>query len=917
MRPIRLEMAAFGPYAERQIVDFRRLGGNPLLLLWGPTGAGKTMLLDAMCFALFGECSGEARPRDSVRSHLASPSLRTQVIFDFAVGNEVYRVRRAPEWQRPKTRGAGYVTEKAEAVLWRRTGLEDDALEGSVLAAKPTQVTEEVERLLGFTSRQFRQVVVLPQGEFQRFLQAGSKEREAILETLFQTAAYRRIQEILQARARTAEEEWRSKTNEINLVLSQAGLSSPDQMEARIRDLEARLQDAAQRLAAARDVQQAAQQAWHQGREIENRFQELRLAGEEYDRLQAQRPAFQNRSRELELARKAAPLVVREQDLERRNDELNAARERAAQAQNELTRAAELRRRTAERLAEETARQPEREQAQRRLQELEALRERVAQLDEAHRLLAAAQREHQKQLAKQAELDQLAERCELADQERRRAAEAVRQRRSDYEAAIQKAQALEESWYEGQAAILAQRLVPGEPCPVCGATVHPAPAQAPPHLPTEADVKQARSDRQQAETAWLKAVENERRAAEKLEQLRREFAARQLEYTQVLEQAQSRIKECEAVVRERAAGIPDDLRDPTRLASALEEAGRLVERLNADFANAQTAAAFANEQFAAAEAQAKAASDALRQAEAALQDSRQLFEQALAEAGFASVADYRSARRSESEIRLLEGDLRRFEQELAAAAKRLERARNQTEGLRRPDLAQLEAGLKKAEEEVDKALTAHLELERDLRQARDHSRRLAELAQELAGLEQRQRLVSRLAQVAMGSNRFRINFQRFVQVTLLDRVLAAASERLRRMSKGRYHLQRAAAPHDRRETGGLDLEVLDSYTGQARRVSTLSGGESFMASLALALGLSDVVQSHAGGLRLESIFVDEGFGSLDAEALESALAVLRDLQQGGRLVGVISHVAEMREQIPARLEVTPGRRGSAVRMVIP
>ncbi len=917
MRPIRLKLEAFGPYLGRQEVDFRRLGQSPLLLVCGPTGAGKTMLLDAMCFALFGECSGEVRRPDSLRSQHAPAGVRTEVIFDFAIGPERYRVRRVPEWERPKQRGSGTTRLKAEAVLWRRTGLEDEAAEGEVQANQPTRVTEEVERLLGFTSRQFRQVVVLPQGEFQRFLHARSQDREAILEVLFQTGACRTLQEILRRRAKEAEEQVRRKLTERDVVLKQAGAASPEELAENLNRLEAELEQARASLAAAAQAEQRARQECEQGREIERRFVELREAAEQWDRLEAQRPAFLRQEQRLALARSALRPASLEGELEQRRQEAEWAGAAARQAQQEFQQAAQRREEALRRLQEENARQPERDRVQARRRELEGLGARVS-------LLAQAQQERDKALAardaeaaRQAELDRLAAELTAAERRRLQAEQAAAARRVEYEQAREEARRIEQLWIAGQAAVLAAGLEPGKPCPVCGATEHPAPARPVAELPGEDRLQQARRDCELAEKRWQQAAEGQARAGEELAGLKDRLAGLRLEYQRAWQAAEAELARAEAVLAERAAAIPHELRDPARLQEAVARAEREWERLREALADAQTVANFAEAAFAEARARAQEAEKAAAAARDAAGECERRFERALKDAGFASAEDYRAARLSPPEIADLERGLQDYRDQSAAAADRLVRAREATANLTRPNLAELEARLREAARELEDRRAAQVRLERDLEQARRWRGRLEELAQELVRLEESQRVTACLAATASGQNNFRINFQRFVQVTLLDRVLEAASLRLRLMSKGRYHLRRAAGPEDYRQAGGLDLEILDSHTGQARPVSTLSGGESFMAALSLALGLSDVVQGSAGGLRLEALFVDEGFGSLDAEALDLALGTLRELQRGGRLVGVVSHVGELREQIPARLEVTPGRQGSSVRLVVP
>jgi len=289
------------------------------------------------------------------------------------------------------------------------------------------------------------------------------------------------------------------------------------------------------------------------------------------------------------------------------------------------------------------------------------------------------------------------------------------------------------------------------------------------------------------------------------------------------------------------------------------------------------------------------------------------FEEALAAAHFHDRTDFDRARRRPEEMQSLADTLDTYASALAAATQRLAVAEQLAEGLSLPDLPALQAERNEAQSRFAQAAEA-LGRAQSERAALDHlDAELNRLTQALGVQDRRFRAVANLARVARGDDGDRVSFERYVQGAILDEVLVSASGRLRRMSKQRYALRRVALSTDQRKAGGLQLEITDTHTGRARSVSSLSGGEGFQASLALALGLSDVVQRHAGGIRLDTVFIDEGFGSLDPEALDLALRTLEDLNQGGRLVGLISHLEEVKARIPARLEVTPGPGGSHAR----
>jgi DNA repair protein SbcC/Rad50 len=293
------------------------------------------------------------------------------------------------------------------------------------------------------------------------------------------------------------------------------------------------------------------------------------------------------------------------------------------------------------------------------------------------------------------------------------------------------------------------------------------------------------------------------------------------------------------------------------------------------------------------------------------------FSKRLQAAGFTQDGAFQQAKRNAAEIDHLEEEIGRFDGALRAARDRVERARQAADRLVLPDIEALESAARHAKADLEGALRAEMSITVQLRQLDAWLGDLCKTQDELETLEARYAVAGRIAEVASGHNAQGITFQRFVLAALLDDVLVAASERLHTMSRRRFSLQRATTRADRRLAGGLDLQVYDSYTGTTRAVSTLSGGESFLASLSLALGLADVVQAYAGGVHLDTLFVDEGFGSLDPEALDLAFRALVDLQRAGRLVGIISHVPELKERIDVRLEVIPTQRGSVTRFIIP
>jgi exonuclease SbcC len=807
MKPEILAMQAFGPYGGRQLLDFAALGRYGFFLIHGPTGAGKTTILDAMAFALYGDTSGADRDARDMRSDHADPALRTEVRLDFAVGDKRYRVQRSPWQQRPKRRGDGFTVENATAALWDRSDTPPDEphAEGRPLASKPTEVTARVEQILGFRSVQFRQVVMLPQGKFQELLQASGKDREEILQRLFRTERYRDLQEALKAEAQAIEREVQQATAERAAVLRTTDAEAPDEVGERLARLVEQVCEAEAQAAAAAAAEQVALAQLSQAQGVAARLDELVEAQADVAALAAGVEQAQALRAELGLARKAEPLLALDRLVhDRRND----------------------------------------------------LTPRLLELEMAEIAHDAA--------------DELA--------------------------------TLEAAWSLGQAANLSAALAPGVPCPVCGSTEHPAPAVAQGTLPGEVAVLDKRAQL----TGLRRDYDQARDAADAAAgAARRELAA-----------AGTAQASAAAVLDERLRGVPAELRDPGELAHRLDQARGELDALEQAFVKAQADDRATSESLAratTAHAELQRRHDELAAAVAKVEAERL---ERIAQAGFADERAYFAARREPQKLAELVELVAAHDAETTAAAARLRRAAAAATDLERPDLDLLARRHAVAARAADEA--------RDTRAARAAARdALARAADDLARLqatigehEATYAIVGRLARVADGDNDLRLSFQRYMLAAYLDDVLVVASQRLSAMTDQRFTLLRRQQG-DKRRALGLDLEVADAYTGARRPVSTLSGGETFQASLALALGLAEVVQSYEGGLKLDTVFVDEGFGSLDPDNLAAALDTLIGLQTGGRLVGIISHVADLREQIEARLEVTTTRSGSQARFVVP
>ena len=992
---------------------------RPLFLIHGPTGSGKTTILDALSFALFGASSGGERQAKGLRCDFAPESQRTAVTLDFALKGNNYRIFRKPEQVRPKKRGGGVTLRPHEATMWRldHPGQQNPA---RVLATGFTDVSNHCQELLGFNQDQFRQVVVLPQGRFRRLLIADSKEREAILAVLFETNIYHLITEELKKRASGFDEQIRLEQQRSRTILEQAGVEDNAGLEALHEAAAKGLKQCQGELKQLRDTETKARQNLEAGKAADARLREQQEAAKALAELEAQAETVEQQRQRLARATKAAGLQDALELAANTAEQAQAARQQAQARQNQADQARLALQKADEALGAQQAEEPRRNQVRSELERLAALDQDAIALAQAQQKLGELQRAvseadktaqakaaglealQRQQEALAAKLEQTRNLASLVDGRRALAEQAARQaedaanmaqlrieqqqaannlaqakdalKQAEQDATQAKvvAQALDAAWRAGQASVLAADLEPGAPCPVCGSFDHPAPATLTGAIPTTEQVDQAKTA---TETAALQAeqarkahgdaqhqaesraertanlqkslgqaaqlpLEHLQKAAtdaaaslhkaeaafKNLAGQKQQATAQQGQLDQAKAQADESAKQAEqakadlaaqqAVTNERLARLPENLREPGALHQAREVARRELAALEQALEQARQAQTKASSALAAAQAALKAAEQAAAQADAAAAKARQALGQRLSQAGFKDEQDLLLARLDDQATAGLERGIKRYEADVEAARQRKTRADQAAAADAPPDLEALEQAASQAEALANEAAAETGRLAQRLDQIEAWQAGLQKSAANLAELDRRFGVAGSLAETASGKNSLGMSLQRFVLAALLDEVLDAASRRLSLMSRGRYFLRRAQDRRDRRRVAGLDLLVYDDHHGTERPVHTLSGGESFLASLALALGLAEVVQARAGGIQLDTIFIDEGFGSLDAEALDLAMQALADLIDGGRMVGVISHVEELKERMDARLEIIPGRDGSSARLVV-
>ena len=1026
MKPISLTIEAFGPYRDSVTLDFSALQNHSMFLISGPTGAGKTSILDAMVYALYGEPSGEVRKTDAIRSDFAEPERMTRVDFSFAIGEAQYRVERLPKQLVAKKRGTGMREQNASATVYE---MKDG--EWKVIATSAAAIRDTVQRIIGFRKDQFLQVVLLPQGEFRKLLVASTSEREELLHTLFRTELYRKLQEALKAAYDDAK-----AGIEANLTKQAALIQSiPHDEETivltaqHVRELLANREPYRDGLVVKRDEAVAEVEQFNALRKewaVYNQAQQsLTESASKLDLVKAREWERSSLHEKVQFLTSLTPTYElykqfsdKQSALETLETALSDAKkgvETASQQESKCTEAHEVLASQAETIQAKRTTLAQLRQQSEKFDELALLNKELttlkrnletqdreksdAELQAQHKLVAdleVALVEARKQFQAnskdlegipriQEQLSQLQRYSELLGQKEKIEHDIDGKDRSlaviDESVQSSKVQLerLEHLMAEGRAFELVHLVVDNEPCPVCGSTEHPQLASKPELYPTKEEIEAARAVRDGALQKQASEIGQKETLVIRLHELDEEVKEQVTKFTSLID------------------GFSEDTFDSIQqdLLSQMEQLTALrsdTEQLSKTIATNEDKLSGAKETLAKLEMAHKELLESLHDLEIQL-SSVQAKIDALSK--ILPTTDFDAWNKQieslETEINAYDEQVEVCERNLEAARKQLNAQRGRQETLSvqveeetnnldiiykeyikslqsisvgevdfvetlgdykgldtfRTELHVLDEDFNKAQAVYDAALKV----------AKSIVEPSATVSDEVydAAVERRDTLVGNLAawdketkhiettlasleelDVAMGEARNEVEFlsrlndlanggeqgfknvtfERYVLGAILDEVVYAANLRLQKMSRSRYSLERSDYTGGGRGKQGLDLAVMDAFTGQSRPANTLSGGETFLASMALALGLADVIQSYAGGIHMDTMFIDEGFGTLDPDTLELAMETLVQLQSSGRLIGMISHVPELKTRIPAHLEVTRGDDGSTAKFVI-
>lgn len=1028
MRPIQLIMTAFGPYKQKEVIDFDDLGEHRIFAISGNTGAGKTTIFDAICYVLYGEASGEERSDTSMlRSQFADDNVYTSVELTFQLKGKRYEIKRQLGHKKQGNKTiTGHAVELYEVI--------DEEKIPAVDRFHVTDVNKKVEDLIGLSKHQFSQIVMLPQGEFRKLLTSETENKEEILRRIFKTDRYKLMRELLDQKRKQWKDVLQEKQKERELyfrnvfklpirdgalletLVEQEHVNTHQVVEA-LEQETAVYKAEVEQLQVEQDVQtkqlKDAETHFHAAKSVNEKFIDLQQKNEKYNTLQENRSVIEMKEISFKRAEQAKRLLPFEQwheeAMENEQKAESLLKQIIAKKENIMNNF-ELAQEKYEAIKNK---EPERENAKKLVQRLEELQPIIASLAEKQLNLQNAEiqlgklkesmqnldrqlEEHtnQKQLmsGELQQLERVLERYvdkveELTNM--REDAKVLKQAydvwqekqkfEQEKETAFTKMQEtvrayenMERRWLSEQAGILALHLHDGESCPVCGSTNHPKKASEQSDAINEKELNDLRDKKNiaeklhvQVEEKWnfyhlqyeqvieevkkrgyrseelaetysalvqkgkqlatevntLKASEETRKqTAVKIKSIEEKVDALQKQKHEV-ETEQHRIEmdcmQLRTSYEHDKKNIPENLQTVQAWKVQFDQAIHELKLMEDEWKKVQEAYQHWQNENIRIQAEQEGASNQFESAKSKKEETFTRFMKELEQSGFTDQITYKEAKLSDAEMDMLQKEIQSYYSSLEVLAKQIEELHAELKDKEYMDITALGEHIKELEINLDiikekrqraqNAVTYISDLHENIRRIDEQIHEEEKAFQELVDLYE----------VMKGDNESRISFERYILIEYLEQIVQIANERLRKLSNGQFYLKRSERVEKRNRQSGLGLDVYDAYTGQTRDVKTLSGGEKFNASLCLALGMADVIQAYEGGISIETMFIDEGFGSLDEESLTKAVDALIDLQKSGRFIGVISHVQELKNAMPAVLEVTKQKDGcSQTRFVV-
>ncbi|WP_434683215.1 AAA family ATPase [Bacillus sp. PM5] len=1028
MRPIQLIMTAFGPYKQKEVIDFDDLGEHRIFAISGNTGAGKTTIFDAICYVLYGEASGEERNDTSMlRSQFADDNVYTSVELTFQLKGKRYEIKRQLGHKKQGNKTiTGHAVELYELI--------DEEKVPAVDRFHVTDVNKKVEDLIGLSKHQFSQIVMLPQGEFRKLLTSETENKEEILRRIFKTDRYKLMRELLDQKRKQWKDVLQEKQKERELyfrnvfklpirdgalletLVEQEHVNTHQVVEALEQEI-AVYKAEVEQLQVEQDVQtkqlKDAETRFHAAKSVNEKFIDLQQKNEKYNTLQENRTVIEMKETSFKRAEQAKRLLPFEQWYEeamQNEQKVESLLKQIIAKKENITKSFEL---AQEKYEEVKNKEPERENAKKLVQRLEELQPIIASLAEKQlnlqnaevqvgKLKASMQNLEQqlevhtnhKQLmsdelqqleraleqyvAKVEELTNMREDAKVLKraydvwQEKQKFEKEKEAAYNNMQLAVNAYENMERRWLSEQAGILALHLHDGESCPVCGSTNHPKKATEQSDAIDEKELNDLRDKKNiaeklhvQVEEKWNfyhlqyeQVIEEVKKRGYRSEELAETYSAlvqkgKQLATEVNILKASEETRKQTAVnlknVEEKVdtiqkqkreieieqhrtemecmqlrtsyehdkKNIPESLQTVQAWKIQFDQAVHELKLMEDEWKKVQEAYQHWQNENIRIQAEQEGASNQYESAKLKKEETFARFMKELEQSGFIDQSTYKEAKLSDAEMDMLQKEIQSYYSSLEVLAKQIEELRAELKDKEYMDITALGEHIKDLEINLDiikekrqraqNAVTYISDLHENIRRIDEQIHEEEKAFQELVDLYE----------VMKGDNESRISFERYILIEYLEQIVQIANERLRKLSNGQFYLKRSERVEKRNRQSGLGLDVYDAYTGQTRDVKTLSGGEKFNASLCLALGMADVIQAYEGGISIETMFIDEGFGSLDEESLTKAVDALIDLQKSGRFIGVISHVQELKNAMPAVLEVTKQKDGcSQTRFVV-
>lgn len=1020
MKPILLTITAFGPYKDKEVIDFRKLQNHQLFVISGNTGAGKTTIFDAICYALYGEASGEERKDPKMlRSHFADDDVFTTVELVFQLRNKTYKVYRK----------LGHIKKgnKTPSVSVAELSEIEDGKEIPCCEAKIFEVNRKIEELIGLTKAQFSQIVMLPQGEFRKLLTSDTDNKEEILRRIFKTETYQSLKNRFDEKRKKAENEVNEVNAQLRIVYGNLKSLIPKRETSILHDIlseeqvnhhqvrqvlqeeyeeyEKKQEKVKEQLIQIEKLYKEKEVQFHEAKRLEEKFQEYEKSCQKKQELILKSEEMNNQRFLLQRGEKAKSLLPFEEQL---NDITKRCEEKEAdvlKTKKKLESICEQQIQVTKLYEEEKEKEPIRKEKEKLLQQLhdwkpvvhslaiqekevdsfrlmvqqyeqkfKKINEKMDQFEKDKKLLTADIKGSEEKVVPLAnlkvELERLTQdgkklnRLVAITKEVEQKQSEIKQVSKQLQQVEKKYEEIEQLWIEGQASLLALHLHDGEACPVCGSVSHPEKAIQKDKVPSKEQLERVRIEKQKVEKEYQQ-LENDdfilknnqqmlrddlqernyqsNNPEQELKEHRTRFKQkrqeiRELELLQLQldtkkhqldsiekrldelsgekEEIQLKLMEVKGEYENRAGSftsnrekVPTKYRSELILLSQIKRFEKQLAELEKNWRDIQTEKSAVDEQLISFKTQVKEKEATLQELYNTKKLATRRLQNELKQAAFSSLEDYRRAKIPSEKMTLMKQTIELYDTEtkhLNQQIKELEKQINQRE---RPDLTQLRLQLSSFEQEKIQMFERVHQIETMVEQIKHLQTQCQTLLKLGEEKERAHRILLDLYDVIRGNNQKKISFERYLQIEFLEKIIYVANKRLYHLSNGQFSLKRSERIEKNGKQSGLGLDVYDEYTGQTRDVKTLSGGEKFNASLCLALGMADVIQAYQGGISIETMFIDEGFGSLDEESLQKAIETLIDLQKSGRMIGIISHVQELKYAIPAILEVKKTKEG--------